>query len=165
MQLSFYKDEKNQMNAGNIQRYSEVDVLSVEGRMGRKLYFFYSVVVPFMFFWIFASIAGVIAKLGSVANVLSYALLGLALLIVAFMVIRLTVQRCHDFNKSGWLAALAFIPFSNLIFAMIPGDSGLNSYGEPPEPTSVFMTAAVVVLVSLMVALATFTLLYFFKII
>jgi uncharacterized membrane protein YhaH (DUF805 family) len=152
------------MNIESMQRYSEVDLFSVEGRMGRKVYFFYSIVVPFIFFWIFASIAGIIAKLGDDANFMSYVLLGLAVLMVLFMVLHLTIQRCHDFNASGWLAVLALIPFANIIFSMIPGDNRLNSYGEIPEPASGFITSGVVIIIALLTALVVFSLLYFFNI-
>lgn len=152
------------MNIQTTQRYSEVDLFSLDGRIGRKLYFFYSVIVPFIFFWIFASVAGIIAKLGSEASIISYALLGLAIAVVTFMVMRLTIQRCHDFNSSGWLAMLALIPFSNFIFALIPGDNGLNRYGEIPEPASGFITTAVGILIVLITALVVFSVLYFFDI-
>ena len=153
------------MNTSHIQqRYSEVDPLSVEGRMGRKLYFFYSIVVPFIFFWIFASVAGIISKLGEDANILSYAVLGISVLLIVFLVMRLTIQRCHDFNASGWYAAFALIPFANIVFALIPGNEGLNSYGEAPKPASGFITTAVFIIIGLLVALATFSLLYFLDI-
>jgi len=148
----------------NTQRYSEVDLFSTEGRIGQKLYFFYSTVVPFLFFWIFASVAGIISKLGSDVNVISYGLLGMAILTVFFMMVRLSIQRCHDFDKSGWFAVLALIPFANIIFSLIPGDSGLNRYGEPPKPDSSFIKSAVFVLTLLLFAIAIFALLYFLDI-
>ncbi len=152
------------MSISTIQRYSEVDIFSIKGRMGRSQYFVYSIVIPFIFFWIFASAAGIISKIGADANILAYALLGLSASLITFMVISLTIQRCHDFNASGWLAGLAFIPFANFIFAMIPGNAGLNRYGETPEPASSFIKTALIVIIGLLLALATFAVLYFFDI-
>ena len=113
-----------------LQRYSEVDLFSSDGRIGSKRYFLYSVILPFILFWSMASIAGILAHLGSVAMLASYAILGLAILAMLFVLVRLTIQRCHDFNKSGWISVLAVIPFANIIFALIPGTNGLNQYGE-----------------------------------
>ncbi len=151
-------------NIGNTQRYSEVDLFSTQGRIGRRQYFFYSIIVPFVFFWIFASIAGVLSRIGSDVNKLSFLLLGLAILSVIFMMIRLTIQRCHDFNASGWMAIFAIIPLANIVFAMIPGNNGLNSYGEAPEPASSFISSAIIVLIALLSVLVFFSFLYFLKI-
>ena len=120
----------------SLQRYSEVDLFSTHGRIGRKRYFLYSVILPFILFWSLASIAGILVHLGSVATLASYALLGLATIAMFFILVRLTIQRCHDFNKSGWLSILALIPFANIIFALMPATNGLNQYGEVPEPAN-----------------------------
>jgi uncharacterized membrane protein YhaH (DUF805 family) len=125
-----------------IQRYSEVDLLSTQGRIGRKRYFLASVIIPFVIFWSIASIAGALTHLGSLASFVSYAILGLAVSAMSLILVRLTIQRCHDFNKSGWLSIFALIPFTNFIFALIPGNNGLNQYGEAPEPASGFIKVA-----------------------
>ena len=125
-----------QFENNTLQRYSEVDLFSTDGRIGRKRYFLYSVVVPFILFWSLASIAGVLVHMGNVATLASYAILGLATLAMLFMLVRLTIQRCHDFNKSGWLSVLAVIPLANIVFALVPGTNGLNQYGEVPEPAN-----------------------------
>jgi uncharacterized membrane protein YhaH (DUF805 family) len=49
----------------------------------------------------------------------------------------LTIQRCHDFNTSGWLALLMVVPLANLIFFFIPGSDGPNRFGAPTPPNSV----------------------------
>ncbi|MGB1111188.1 MAG: DUF805 domain-containing protein, partial [Gammaproteobacteria bacterium] len=46
-------------------------------------------------------------------------------------------QRAHDFNASGWLAILVFLPLVNLIFWFIPGKAAANDYGPPPPANSV----------------------------
>ena len=145
------------------QRYSEVDLLSVEGRIGRMLYFFYTSVVPFIFLFIFSTVAGIISKAGSSASMISYLLLGAAVVTIIFMVIRLTIQRCHDFNKPGWMAIFALIPLVNIIYALIPGTNGLNKYGEPPAPESTFIKTAVIITAFLLVFLTAFISIYYLK--
>ncbi len=46
----------------------------------------------------------------------------------------LSIQRAHDFNATGWLAILAFIPLLNLIFWFIPGTEGENRFGYKTPP-------------------------------
>jgi hypothetical protein len=46
----------------------------------------------------------------------------------------LTIQRCHDFNVSGWFCLLLLLPPLNLLFWFIPGTSGPNRFGPPPPP-------------------------------
>jgi len=147
----------------NTQRYSEVDLLSVKGRIGRKLYFFYSSLVPFISFWIFSSFAEKISKQESGNNTIAYTLLGMAILAVLLMVVHLTIKRCHDFNQSGWMAIFALIPFANIIFSLIPSDNGLNKYGEPAKPDSAFIKTAVIIFSILLIALVAYSFLYLFN--
>ena len=135
------------------QRYSEVDIISTQGRIGQKRYFLASVIIPFITFWSFASLAGLISHLGSVASIISYAVLGVAAIAMLFMLVRLTIQRCHDFNANGWLSLLAIIPLANIIFALIPGTNGLNGYGEPPEPDTSIINLAFYGLIFLLLAI------------
>jgi len=51
------------------------------------------------------------------------------------------------------------IPFANIVFALIPGDNGLNSYGEAPEPPSKAIKAGVKILTVLLIAIALFVIL------
>ena len=138
-----------------LQRYSEVDLFSTDGRIGSKRYFLYSVILPFILFWSLASIAGVLVHVGSVATLASYAILGLAMIAMFFILVRLTIQRCHDFNKSGWISILAIIPFANIVFALIPGTNGLNQYGEVPEPATKLTNVLFYLLLGVLAALVS----------
>lgn len=144
--------------ANRHQRYSEVDIISTQGRIGQKRYFLASVIIPFITFWSFASIAGLISHLGSAASIISYAILALASIAMLFMLVRLTIQRCHDFNVNGWFSLLAIIPLANIIFALIPGTNGLNGYGETPEPDTYIIKIAffglLLLLISVVIAVA-----------
>jgi uncharacterized membrane protein YhaH (DUF805 family) len=152
------------MNNNDQQRYSVVDIFSTEGRIGRQSYFVTSVVLPITLFWVLASVAGLVSKLGGVASMVSYALLAFSVIAVLFLVVRLTIQRCHDFNANSGLALLALIPFANIIFSLIPGDNGLNSYGEAPEPASTLVKVATKLIGALFVGIAAYAAVQFFGI-
>jgi uncharacterized membrane protein YhaH (DUF805 family) len=61
--------------------------------------------------------------------------MALAMLLALILLIRLTVQRTHDFNKTGWLALLllAFPPII-ILYWLVPGTEGINGYGKPSSP-------------------------------
>ncbi|MCF6190970.1 MAG: DUF805 domain-containing protein [Cocleimonas sp.] len=142
----------NNMQQANQQRYSVVDIFSTDGRIGRQAYFVYSIILPFALLLVLGSIAGLISKLGSAASAISYVLLAISAIAVLLMVVRLTIQRCHDFNTSGWMSLFAMIPFANIVFALISGNNGLNSFGESPEPPSLAIKIATKVIAGLLIA-------------
>ena len=106
-----------------------VKVFSVSGRIGRARYMAYGT----GFYILFGAIAGALALMGPVGEALTV-VAWVALMVIAFM---LTIQRCHDFNMSGWLALLIVIPLANLIFLIIPGTDGPNRFGAPTPPNTV----------------------------
>ena len=149
------------MNTSNntIQRYSDVDIFSTDGRIGQKRYFVFSIIIPFILFLAITPIAGLVSYLPIDNTSLVYSVLGIALLAMLLMTVRLTIQRCHDFNKSGALAILALIPFANIIFAVIPGTNGLNQYGEVPRPTTWLFKTTFYALIIAMVLMSTYIIL------
>ncbi len=106
----------------------EVKVFSVSGRIGRVRYLAYGV----GFYILFGFLIGLSALLGA-AGVVVMVLGWIALVVIAFM---LTIQRCHDFNASGWLSLLWLIPLVNLMFLFIPGTDGPNRFGGPTPPNT-----------------------------
>ena len=140
----------------SLQRYSDVDVLSTQGRIGRKRYFVYSLVLPILIFWAIATVAALASYLPGASTVIFYAIIGVAIFAMMFMLVHLTIQRCHDFNKSGAYAVLAVIPFANIIFALIPGTNGLNSYGEVALPATWLFKTSFYGLILLLIGLALF---------
>ena len=106
-----------------------VKVLSASGRIGRARYIAYGT----GFYLLFGVLAALSALLGDLGGVLMI-VLWLALLVIAIM---LTIQRCHDFNVTGWLSLLMLVPLANLIFLFIPGTDGPNRFGGPTPPNSV----------------------------
>lgn len=107
-----------------------VKVFSASGRIGRARYIAYGT----GFYFLFGAVGGVLAgMLGQVGLVL-LALAWIALVVLGFM---LTIQRCHDFDTSGWLSLLWLVPLANLIFLFIPGTDGPNRFGAPTPPNGV----------------------------
>ena len=106
-----------------------VKVLSTAGRIGRARYIAYGT----GFYILFGVLAALTGFLGAVGGVLMI-VMWIALMVVAFM---LTIQRCHDFNVTGWLSLLMLVPLANLIFLFIPGTDGPNRFGAPTPPNSV----------------------------
>ena len=119
-----------------------VKVFSVSGRIGRARYMAYGT----GFYILFGGLVGALALMGPVGGALTV-VAWVALMVIAFM---LTIQRCHDFNMSGWLSLLILIPLANLIFLVIPGTDGPNRFGGPTPPN----TAGVLILAWLLPAVA-----------
>lgn len=146
--------------AGKIsRRYSDVRVLSAEGRIGRFEYFFYSLALPFLVFWIIAALAGIASRFGELGGAIAYVLLAAGLCAAIIIYIQLTIQRCHDFNAKGWLSLLVILPFACVLFWMIPGNASNNRFGEPPRPSSSALKMGAMLLMITLVAITTFSLL------
>lgn len=146
--------------AGKIsRRYSDVRVLSAEGRIGRFEYFFYSLALPFLVFWIIAALAGIASRFGELGGAIAYVLLAAGLCAAIIIYIQLTIQRCHDFNAKGWLSLLVILPFACVLFWMIPGNASNNRFGKPPRPSSSALKMGAMLLMITLVAITTFSLL------
>jgi uncharacterized membrane protein YhaH (DUF805 family) len=113
-----------------------VKVFSTKGRIGRARYIAYGAVF-YLAIWIVAGvIAAFLGREAWVAIVLAW----LAIMTIGFL---LTIQRCHDFNTSGWLSLLVLVPLANLIFWFIPGTEGPNRYGPPTPPNGAWVIVGV----------------------
>ena len=110
----------------------EVKIFSIKGRIGRVRYITYSIGLSLL-------IGVVAAILGAVSAGLAIIPAYIALLVISVM---LTVQRCHDFNASGWLALLMLVPLINLIFWFMPGTDGANRWGNKTPPNSTGLVIA-----------------------
>ena len=130
--------------------YSEVKLFSTSGRIGRVRYIAYGVGIYLLFGILGALLSFVIGQAGM-------AIAWIAIMVVGFM---LTIQRCHDFNTTGWLSLLVLIPLVNLIFWFIPGTDGENDYGAqtPPNGAGVIIAALIVPIVAVVGILAAIAL-------
>jgi uncharacterized membrane protein YhaH (DUF805 family) len=107
-----------------------VKVFAVSGRIGRARYLAYGIGFYILFGFIAVILAGMLGQAAAVIVPVAW----VALVVIGFM---LTIQRCHDFNMSGWLSLLMLVPLVNLIFLFIPGTDGANRFGGPTPPNSV----------------------------
>lgn len=84
-------------------------------------------------------VSGVVDSiLDSDLNFLLVLVFGVIALAIWVISISLSVRRWHDLNKSGWWLLINLIPVLGWIYSLVmlgfmPGDSGSNSYGPPPE--------------------------------
>lgn len=137
-------------------RYSDVRILSTDGRIGRFEYFFYSLVIPFLVFWIIAALAGIASHFGELGGAIAYVLLAAGFCAALIIYAQLTIQRCHDFNASGWYSLLLLLPLGCVLFWIIPGNSTVNRFGEPNRPPSSLLRMGAGLLLLVLVAIATF---------
>jgi uncharacterized membrane protein YhaH (DUF805 family) len=74
---------------------------------------------------------------------LNLLIVGAVLLIV--YIVRLSVLRAHDFNGSGWWAALLFTPYIGVVgllgLAALPGTPEDNEHGGRPRPGNALLAA------------------------
>jgi uncharacterized membrane protein YhaH (DUF805 family) len=132
------------------QEYQEVKVFSTSGRIGRVRYIAYGMGIYFLLAILGALLAMVIGAVGQI-------IAGIAILVIIIM---LTIQRCHDFNTTGWLSILVLIPLVNLIFWFIPGSDGENRWGAktPPNGVGVIIGASIIPIVAIIGILAAIAL-------
>jgi len=125
-----------------------VKPFSVSGRIGRVRYIAYGVGF-YVLIWL---VAGVFAAFLGNAAWVPLVIGWLAVLAIGFM---LTIQRCHDFDTSGWLSLLVLVPFANLVFWFIPGSKGTNRWGAPTPPNGagVIIAACLPVLIIPMIGI------------
>jgi uncharacterized membrane protein YhaH (DUF805 family) len=133
----------------------EVRILAVSGRMGRIRYVANTIGIYILFmimmFAVGAAMGGARMRSGTGVLVLS-GVLWLGMIVIQFM---MAIQRCHDFDKSGWWSVLILIPIVNFFFGLylvfMPGTAGRNSYGPKTPPNSTFSVILACTLPALMV--------------
>jgi len=130
--------------------YQEVKVFATSGRIGRVRYIAYGMGIYFLFAILGALLSLVLGNAGMV-------IAWIAIMVVGFMI---TIQRCHDFNTTGWLSLLVLVPLVNLIFWFIPGTDGPNDYGAktPPNGAGVIIAALIIPIVFAMGIIAAIAL-------
>ena len=106
-----------------------VTLFAASSRIGRARYIAYSLALGVLLGFGAAFLASFVGAAGLIFWIGAWALL----LVLMFL---LTIQRCHDFNASGWLSLLLLLPPLALIFVLLPGTRTSNRYGAPPPPTS-----------------------------
>jgi Tfp pilus assembly major pilin PilA/uncharacterized membrane protein YhaH (DUF805 family) len=133
--------------------YGEIKILSASGRLGRVRYIGYSAGMSVLIMLVAGILAGVGALVDSSVPLIVVGLGWFAMIVVQFL---LTIQRSHDMNVTGWLSLISLIPLGVLVFWLVPGTQGENTYGKPPPPntTGVIVLACILPFVGIVGVLA-----------
>ena len=107
-----------------------VHLFSTSGRIGRARYIAYGFGLYLLSVFVGVAAARLFGEMGAILATVAW-------VAVAVLGVMLTIQRCHDFNMTGWLALLIVVPLANLIFLIVPGTDGPNRFGVPTPPNSV----------------------------
>lgn len=133
-----YRAPGAQVEGASGQQFSNVSVFGVSGRVGRIRYLAYSFTVSLLTLIVVGMVSGgLAAALGQAGGIIAAVLIAIAYLFLFVYSFMITIQRSHDFNTTGWLSLLLFVPIVSLVFLFIPGTEGDNNYGAPPPPNSV----------------------------
>lgn len=123
--------------------FGALRLFTADGRLGRIRYLMYTMGVGIVGMLI-AALLALIPGIGVFLAVVTY----IGVLVVSVF---LTIQRCHDFNTTGWLSLLLIVPIASLIFYFIPGTKGSNQYGLQPPPNSTAIKVGAFLLLGLFV--------------
>jgi uncharacterized membrane protein YhaH (DUF805 family) len=110
---------------------------SMRGRTSRRSYWvLFS--LPLFLLGILFGLFTAILSISPRAIVISIFLVSPVLIWAAIAV---SVKRLHDFGRSGWWALLCAVPYldlvTTLVLGLIPGDVGVNKYGDGPNKGTV----------------------------
>jgi uncharacterized membrane protein YhaH (DUF805 family) len=126
-------------------QYQDVNLWSASGRIGRARYIAWtmgSVVIFYLVGVLAAVLIPLLAKgAGLLGLLVPLVMLGGGLALFIFQ-IRLTIQRCHDFDVSGWLTLIILIPLAAFAFWIAPGTDGANRWGPKTAANSAGVLAA-----------------------
>ena len=113
--------------------FGEIKIFSATGRLGRVRYIGYQAGLGFLWALVLSALVAAAGASSPVAVALVTILGYVAIITVAIL---LAIQRAHDFDSSGWLSLLIFVPLVNMIFWFIPGTQGENRFGRRPPPNT-----------------------------
>jgi uncharacterized membrane protein YhaH (DUF805 family) len=119
----------------------KLNLFSPAGRIGRIRYLGYSMGLGML----------IALAAGALAVAISPLLAILAYVAMIYVNVMLTIKRCHDFDSSGWLSLLMFIPFANLVFLFVPGTGGPNRFGNKTAPNGSATAVVIAVVVGFFV--------------
>ena len=118
----------------------KLNLFSSAGRIGRVRYLTYSMGIGLLII-----LTGV-----ALSAITSPMLIFAAYVVMFYANFMLTIKRCHDFDTTGWLSLLIFIPVVGLIFLLIPGTDGPNRFGRKTAPNG----GTGVILISIVIGVA-----------
>lgn len=122
--------------AETLPEFGELEVFSIEGRIGRLRYLAWSLVLMAAALALFG-VASMGYAISEIVGGILLAIVGIGLAVVS---VQIGVQRLHDIGWSGWLWLLNLVPVVGGVFALlllvVPGTSGANRFGPPAPPNS-----------------------------
>ena len=114
--------------------YDETGPLSPQGRFGRLSYLAWGMVFGVIAYIVMIAVGGSMMLTQDMAHP-RIGMLWLPQLAMSVIFVLFVIRRLHDFDASGWWTLLLFVPFVNLIFALVlalkAGTAGANRYGPP----------------------------------
>jgi len=131
--------------------YQSVRIFGAAGRIGRVRYIAYTVGLPLLIVGLAALVGATLDRVLGIGVTVPLVIGAYAAVILAYIV--LSIQRCHDFDVSGWLSIVfILVPLAVLLLWIIPGTKGPNRYGPPTEPNSTLAVIGALVLPFVFVA-------------
>jgi uncharacterized membrane protein YhaH (DUF805 family) len=156
-----YNPPQTELLGDQEEAYGTIKVLSASGRIGRLRYIAYTIGIPFLVFLVMGLLMAVagMALAEEQIGILTIVIVGLGYLAMFVINVMLTIQRCHDFDVTGWLSLILLIPLAPLVFWFIPGTEGANRFGLQPPPNKggvmvVIVIFLLLVIVSILAAIA-----------
>lgn len=124
----------------------KLNLFSPQGRIGRVRYLAYSMGLSFLLIAI-----GVVLTL--MLSPIAIFPVYVVMIVIQFM---LAIKRCHDFDVSGWLSLIIFVPLANFALLFVPGTDGANRFGNktPPNGAAAWVAIALAVAVPVIGILA-----------
>ncbi|HZX31355.1 MAG TPA: DUF805 domain-containing protein [Rhodocyclaceae bacterium] len=119
----------------------KLNLFSPSGRIGRIRYLGYSFGLSIL----------IMAVAGILSAVISPMLVFLGWIVMIYVQVMLAIKRSHDFNVTGWISPLAFVPLVGLVFLFVPGTDGPNRFGNKTAPNGSAGIIAILALVGVMV--------------
>jgi uncharacterized membrane protein YhaH (DUF805 family) len=133
----------------------DVRLFTASGRVGRVRYLNYLAGYYILFVLVVGGIAGGMAGMGMHRGTPMLVVMGIGYVGLIALVILLTIQRCHDFDGSGWWVLLGLVPVVNVFFGLLlafkSGTDGGNRFGARTPANSTLSVILACVFPTLMV--------------
>ncbi len=143
-QSPYQPPESDISSSYNDDAVQAVKLLSAEGRIGRVRYIAYGIAYT-LIYYLLIGVAYWMTTMG-LPQVAIMGMGGVALIAMLIVTILLTIQRCHDMDKSGWWTLVVLVPLLGILFFYIwPGTKGTNRFGPrtPDNNVGVILLACV----------------------